>query len=59
MIRFQFSLDIARPSAPIPVTMAPNASDRPDVLCFFRVGYTPKVPPPAGLHGPAPAAPAP
>jgi hypothetical protein len=53
------SLDIARPSAPIAVTMAPNASDPPDVLCFFKVGYGPKVPPAAGSQVPVPTPPSP
>ena len=46
--------DIARPSAPIGVTMEPNASDPPDVICFFRVGYGPETPPAA--LAPAPSA---
>jgi hypothetical protein len=39
------SLNVGRPRSPIPVTMAPTASDPPDVLCFFRVRYTPRTPP--------------
>lgn len=46
--------DIARPSAPIAVTMQPNASDPPEVICFFRVGYGPKTPPAAGAPAPVP-----
>jgi hypothetical protein len=48
------SFDIGQPSSPIAVTMAPNASDIADVLCFFRVDYGPKTPP---ADAPVPAVP--
>jgi hypothetical protein len=40
------ALDVADPSRPLSLTMVPDASAIPGVVCFFKVEYAPKTPPP-------------